>query len=136
MTMCDVFMSARVARIDELTVSDSGGKALFRLNFSVAFDVFEKGNKKANFINCTAFGRNAENFANIMNKGDQVVVAGSLQIDSWEKNGEKRTSPKVIVNRFDKMWPPKQQEGISPEQQGGASPVSGGLQESNFDFNG
>lgn len=127
MSINNITISGRVARIDELTVSDTGGDALFRLNFSVACNRLSK-ERKADFFNCTAFGRNAENFANIMNKGEQIVISGRLQIDEWEKNGEKRTAPKIIVNGFDKMWPPKQQEEPAP--------ANNGLQESNFNFNG
>ena len=127
MAINNITISGRVSRIDELTVSEHNGDALFRLNFSVACDRLSK-DKKTDFFNCTVFGRNAENFANIMKKGEQIVISGRLQIDEWEKNGEKRTAPKIIVNGFDKMWPPKQQE----EQ----APANNGLQESNFDFNG
>jgi len=126
MAINNITISGRVSRIDELTVSEHNGDALFRLNFSVACDRLSK-DKKTDFFNCTVFGRNAENFANIMKKGEQIVISGRLQIDEWEKNGEKRTAPKIIVNGFDKMWPPKQQEETAP--------VSGGIQESNFNFN-
>jgi len=127
MAINNITISGRVSRIDELTVSEHNGDALLRLNFSVACDRLSK-DKKTDFFNCTVFGRNAENFANIMKKGEQIVISGRLQIDEWEKNGEKRTAPKIIVNQFDKMWPPKQQES--------SVPANDGIQESNFNFNG
>jgi len=128
-----VVISGRVARIDEMKINPQSGNAY--IPFAVACNRMSK-DKKADFFNCMAFGKTAELVADLLSKGDQLTINGRLQIDEWEKNGEKRTAPKIIVNGFDKMWPPKQQGGTSPEQQEGASPVSGGLQESNFDFNG
>jgi single-strand DNA-binding protein len=128
-----VVISGRVARIDEMKINPQSGAAY--IPFAVACNRMSK-DKKADFFNCMAFGKTAELVADLLSKGDQLTINGRLQIDEWEKNGEKRTAPKIIVNGFDKMWPPKQQDGTSPEQQEGASPVSGGLQESRFDFNG
>jgi len=128
-----VVISGRVVRVDEMKINPQSGNAY--IPFAVACNRMSK-DKKADFFNCMAFGKTAELVADLLSKGDQLTINGRLQIDEWEKNGEKRTAPKIIVNGFDKMWPPKQQEGVSPEQQGGASPVSGGLQESDFNFNG
>ena len=128
-----VVISGRVVRVDEMKINPQSGNAY--IPFAVACNRMSK-DKKADFFNCMAFGKTAELVADLLSKGDQLTINGRLQIDEWEKNGEKRTAPKIIVNGFDKMWPPKQQGGTSPEQQEGASPVSGGLQESNFDFNG
>jgi single-strand DNA-binding protein len=128
-----VVISGRVVRVDEMKINPQSGNAY--IPFAVACNRMSK-DKKADFFNCMAFGKTAELVADLLSKGDQLTINGRLQIDEWEKNGEKRTAPKIIVNGFDKMWPPKQQEGTSPEQQEGTSHVSGGLQESNFDFNG
>jgi single-strand DNA-binding protein len=120
-----VVISGRVARIDEMKINPQSGTAY--IPFAVACNRMSK-DKKADFFNCMAFGKTAELVADHLSKGDQLTINGRLQIDEWEKNGEKRTAPKIIVNGFDKMWPPKQQE----EQ----APANNGLQESNFDFNG
>ena len=120
-----VVISGRVARIDEMKINPQSGNAY--IPFAVACNRMSK-DKKADFFNCMAFGKTAELVADLLSKGDQLTINGRLQIDEWEKNGEKRTAPKIIVNGFDKMWPPKQQE----EQ----APANNGLQESNFDFNG
>lgn len=128
-----VVISGRVARIDEMKINPQSGTAY--IPFAVACNRMSK-DKKADFFNCMAFGKTAELVADYLSKGDQLTINGRLQIDEWEKNGEKRTAPKIIVNGFDKMWPPKQQEGTSPEQQEEKAPANNGLQESNFDFNG
>ena len=120
-----VVISGRVVRVDEMKINPQSGNAY--IPFAVACNRMSK-DKKADFFNCMAFGKTAELVADLLSKGDQLTINGRLQIDEWEKNGEKRTAPKIIVNGFDKMWPPKQQE----EQ----APANNGLQESNFDFNG
>lgn len=120
-----VVISGRVVRVAELKYNPQSGTA--HILFDIACNRMSK-DKKADFFNCIAFGKTAELVADLLSKGDQLTINGRLQIDEWEKNGEKRTAPKIIVNGFDKMWPPKQQEETAP--------VSDGIQESNFDFNG
>jgi single-strand DNA-binding protein len=120
-----VVISGRVVRVDELKYNPQSGNA--HIPFAVACNRMSK-DKKTDFFNCIAFGKTAELVADHLSKGDQLTINGRLHIDEWEKNGEKRTAPKIIVNGFDKMWPPKQQEETAP--------VSDGIQESNFNFNG
>ena len=120
-----VVISGRVVRVDEMKINPQSGNAY--IPFAVACNRMSK-DKKADFFNCMAFGKTAELVADLLSKGDQLTINGRLQIDEWEKNGEKRTAPKIIVNGFDKMWPPKQQES--------SMPANDGIQESNFNFNG
>lgn len=115
----------RVVRVDEMKYYPQSGSS--RTPFRVACNRMSK-DKKTDFFDCVAFGKTAELVADLLRKGEQVVIYGRLQIDEWEKDGVKRTSPKIIVNQFDKIRPPKQQEE--------AAPVSDGIQESNFNFNG
>lgn len=49
------------------------------------------------FINCVTFGKTAEFAANYLQKGKLILVEGSLNIDRWEKDGEKKSAPKVNV---------------------------------------
>lgn len=125
-----VVISGRVGRVDEMKINPQSGNAY--IQFSVACNRMSK-DKKADFFNCVAFGKTAELVADLLRKGAQLTINGRLQIDEWEKNGEKRTAPKIIVNGFDKMWPPKESIFINKEE---VAPVSGGIQESSFNFNG
>src|SRR5256885_14594277 len=54
------------------------------------------------FVDCTAFGRQAEVIAKYCKKGKQLYVEGRLRYDSWEdKNGHgKRSKLTVIVEGF------------------------------------
>lgn len=54
--------------------------------------------KEADFIPCVAFGKNGEFAEKFLKKGQQIAVAGRLQVRNWEDNeGHKRTTTEVIV---------------------------------------
>ena len=50
------------------------------------------------FVDCTCFGRQAENINKYLNKGSGVFVEGRLTFDSWTaQDGTKRSKLKVTV---------------------------------------
>ena len=54
--------------------------------------------KEADFIPCVAFGKNGEFAEKFLKKGQQIAVAGRLQVRNWEDNeGHKRTTTEVVV---------------------------------------
>ena len=55
---------------------------------------------ETDFINCTAFGKAAETIAEYVHKGDQFAVTGRIQVDDYEKDGEKRYSTGIMVEGF------------------------------------
>lgn len=55
---------------------------------------------KTDFINCVAFGKLAEVISKYCKKGQRIIVCGSLQIDTVEKDGNKTNYTNVIVNDF------------------------------------
>ncbi|MEG0541170.1 MAG: single-stranded DNA-binding protein [Angelakisella sp.] len=64
------------------------------LNFTVATDRPYKngdGERKADFLNCTAWRQQAEFICKYFHKGDPIGVEGSIQTRSYEdKDGNKR----------------------------------------------
>jgi len=52
---------------------------------------------KAIFVDCVAWGRQAEVCGEHLKKGELVLVEGGLQFDQWEKDGEKRSKLRVRV---------------------------------------
>lgn len=53
------------------------------------------------FVDCTAFGRSAENINKYLSKGNGVFVEGRLTFDSWTgQDGTKRSKLKVTVENF------------------------------------
>jgi single-strand DNA-binding protein len=53
------------------------------------------------FIDCNAFGKQAETINQYMSKGRQILVEGQLQYDQWETaEGQKRSKHRVRVMSF------------------------------------
>ena len=55
---------------------------------------------QSSFIKCKGFGKYYENAVKHMTKGSICVVEGSLEQQSWEKDGQKRSEIVVIVDKF------------------------------------
>ncbi len=71
-------------------------------NFSVASNTSRntpKGQeKKTDWYNVTAFGKQAETLAKYLQKGSQILVRGKLSLSAWEtKSGEPRVNADVAV---------------------------------------
>lgn len=82
-----------------------GGVAV--LNFTVASTPRNKNRDTGNYedgetmwVRCTAFRSDAENAAESIAKGTRVVVWGRMSQETWEKDGEKRTSLKLVVEEM------------------------------------
>ena len=54
------------------------------------------------FVNCTAFGKQAEVIAQYVEKGKPLFIQGRLKYDAWEDkaSGAKRSKLSVIVENF------------------------------------
>ena len=72
-------------------------------NFSIAIDRKYKreGAPTADFFNCSAFGKTAEFCEKYVKKGTKLVVTGRIQNDSYEKDGQKKTSTKIMVDSLE-----------------------------------
>lgn len=90
-----VILIGRMTRDPELKYS-SGGKAY--ANFTLAV---QKTKDDAEFIDCIAWEKTAETIAEYFRKGRKILVQGRLNVSSYEQNGEKRKSTKVVVNSFE-----------------------------------
>ncbi len=92
-----VVLTGRLTRDPELKYGQSGNAYC---RFSLAVDrPFKRG--EADFINCVAFGKTAELIGEYLRKGRKAGVQGSLQMNRYEVNGEKRTSYDVLVNQIE-----------------------------------
>ena len=58
------------------------------------------GKRDTDFINCTAWRKVAEIVQQYTKKGSLILVSGSLQQDNYEKDGEKRYTVKVVVDKI------------------------------------
>ena len=67
------------------------------------------------FVDCRAFGRQAENINKYLSKGRAVFVEGRLTFDSWTaQDGTKRSKHRVTVENFQFIGAPPNSE--KPEQ--------------------
>lgn len=67
--------------------------------FGMAVNKQRKGKKEVMFVDCTAFGKSADNINKFFQKGDGILIEGELSLDSWtDKEGNKRSKHKVVVN--------------------------------------
>ena len=97
-----VILTGRLVRDAELSYITS--TATPKMNFSLAVErnyQKDKNNKKVDFINCEQLGKHVENLCQYVTKGKQILVEGELNIDNYEKDGEKRSFTKVKVDRLE-----------------------------------
>ena len=83
--------AGRITKDIELQTGKSGSEyAKFTVAVNRRKD--KNGETKADFIDCTAFGKTAAFVAKYFKKGDGIVVDGALESDTYEaKDGTKRT---------------------------------------------
>ena len=100
--MNKIIISGRLVRDAELSYIASTSTP--KMNFSLAVErnyQKDKNNKKVDFINCEQLGKHVENLCQYVTKGKQILVEGELNIDNYEKEGEKRSFTKVKVDRLE-----------------------------------
>lgn len=101
MNGASVTFIGNVTQSPELRFSQAG-KAW--ATFSVAVNEYgkDKSGEKTehtSFFNCKLFGDAAENFAASVDKGNRVMVTGTLKMEKWtNKDGEEKTSPTVYAD--------------------------------------
>jgi|SRR5690625_2913660 len=85
-----VVLAGRLTRDPELRYTPSG---IAVARFTVAINRpyrNQQGEQKADFINCVAWRKQAENLANYMRKGSLVGVDGRVQTDSYDNQEGQR----------------------------------------------
>ena len=83
----------------------------------------EQMQEETTFIDCEAWGRTAENIQKFFSKGRPIFVEGRLKFDSWEdKDGQKRSKLKVVIENFSFVDSKPQAEHAGGEVQGTAQP--------------
>jgi single-strand DNA-binding protein len=62
----------------------------------------EKGEDKEEvcYVTVVVWGKQAETAGKYLKKGRPLFVEGRLQYETWEKSGEKRSTLKVVCERF------------------------------------
>ena len=97
-----IFLTGRTTKNAELGFIGATGTP--KMSFSLAVErnyQKDKNNKKVDFINCEMIGQHTEKLAQYVTKGKAVLVEGELNIDNYEKDGERRSFTKVKVDRLE-----------------------------------
>ena len=100
--MNKVILSGRVTRDAELSYIPNAGVP--KLSFGLAVErnyQKDKNNKKVDFISCEMIGQHTEKLCQYVTKGKAILVEGELNIDNYEKDGERRSFTKVKVDRLE-----------------------------------
>jgi len=80
----------------------AGNTAVTEVGLAVN-DRVKKNNEwvdETTFVDVTLWGRSAEVASEYLSKGSSVLIEGRLKLDTWEKDGQKRSKLHVIGERM------------------------------------
>ena len=100
--MNKVILIGRLVRDAELSFLPGTGTP--KITFTLAVDRAyqkDKNNKKTDFIPCEQIGKHTEKLAQYLTKGKLITAEGELNIDQYEKDGQKKSFTKVKVDRLE-----------------------------------
>jgi single-strand DNA-binding protein len=126
-----VVLVGRLTKDPELRYTPSG---LAVVRFTVAVNrqfSNQSGEKEADFINCVAWRKQAENLANFQRKGNLVGVEGRIQTGSYEgQDGKRVYTTEVVADTIQFLESRNTGQGApqqsAPNQQFGGGGYGGG----------
>lgn len=71
------------------------------------------------YVDVTLWGRTAEVAGEYLTKGAPVLIEGRLRMDTWEKDGEKRSKLRVVAERMQMLG------ARGPQNNSGSRPATG-----------
>lgn len=112
-----VILLGRLARNPELKYTQAAEPiAVCRFTVAVNRPNTKDGDVTADFINCIAFRKRAENINRYFCKGSRIGIQGRLQVSSYtDQQGNKRYSTDVIVDDFEFVDTKAENEAKSSE---------------------
>lgn len=75
----------------------------------------QNGDYPTDWINIVCFGHSADFVSKYLGKGSKIAVAGSLQVRSWEKDGQTRYVTEVIADEIESLDKIQKQESKPSE---------------------
>jgi single-strand DNA-binding protein len=97
-----VMLIGRLTKDPELRYTPAGA-AVAQIRMAVNHTYRSKEEKKEEvlYIDVSIFGRSAETAKQYLAKGRELFIEGRLQQNDWEdKSGQKRTTYRVVADRF------------------------------------
>ena len=104
--MNKVLLVGRFTKDPELRTTTSG-MAVTRFTIAVSEPYTNRnGERETNFINCSAFGRQADNISKYCHKGTMVSAEGRIRTSSYDaQDGTKRYTTEVVCDRVNFLTP-------------------------------
>ena len=101
--MNKILLTGRLVKDSELNYIGATGTPKMVFTLAVERNYQKKGteNKKVDFINMEMIGQHTEKLSKYVTKGKAILVEGELNIDNYEKDGERRSFTKVKVDRLE-----------------------------------
>ncbi len=99
----DVILIGRITKdvgSDERSFSFVGNgtaKAVVSLAVNRSVKKGDNWEDEVSFIDCTIWGRTAENLKDKLTKGKQVCIHGYIKQDRWEKDGQKQSRLNIVA---------------------------------------
>lgn len=81
--------------------------------------------EKVSFVPVEVWRKQAENTSSYCSKGSKVGVVGYLEIEQYEKDGQKRTFTKVVANSVEFLTPKSSGQSTQTNSQSQGDPFSG-----------
>lgn len=114
-----VMLEGRITAQPEVkTFRSKNGEDFKSCKFTLAV---RRDKDNTDFIECSSSGRNAEFIGRFFNKGDGMLITGSLQRDDYEHEGRKVKGYKVVVESA--TFPVGKKEA-APEEPADTAPVA------------
>ena len=116
-----VHLSGALIKPPELKEIPNGSRTIKVVNFVLASSRrFKKkdgvSDEETTFVNCEAWDSGAETIAKWFDKGDNIIIHGSLKNERWEdKDGNKRSRDKIRVSSFE--FPPRSKPATSSSKE-------------------
>lgn len=104
--MNKALLVGRLTKDPELRTTP-GGMAVTRFTIAISEPFTNKnGERETNFINCSAFGRQADNISKYCHKGSMVSAEGRIRTSSYDaQDGTKRYTTEVVCDRVNFLSP-------------------------------
>jgi len=102
-----VILMGRLTRDPEMRYTGSG-MAVTKIGLAVGRRYFNKSTQQTveetAFVDCEAWGKQAETLNQYMRKGRPLFVEGRLKFETWEsREGQKRSKLAVVIENFQFM---------------------------------
>lgn len=130
-SFCQAIIGGNLTKEPEVRYSTGErSMAIARYTIAVNRGKDKDGKEQTDYVDCTSFGKTAENIEKYMKKGSPMTCIGEIQNESWtDKEGKKRTSTRLVSSRV--IFGSKKEDC---ENAGGDNSSAGKQEASKYDF--